>query len=49
MQVILDGKARKWMWQLIKMNILLLMLADPLLTINFLGLYLIQTTLWSLV
>jgi hypothetical protein len=49
MRVIFDGKARKWMWQLVAMNILLLMLDVSLLTTEFLDLYMIQTTFKSLV
>ncbi|RYN85641.1 hypothetical protein AA0120_g8665 [Alternaria tenuissima] len=49
MRVIFDGKARKWMWQLVVMNVLLLILDIALLTTEFLDLYMIQTTFKSLV
>ncbi|KAI4678043.1 uncharacterized protein J4E88_006561 [Alternaria novae-zelandiae] len=49
MRVIFDGKARKWMWQLVAMSILLLILDIALLTTEFLNLYMIQTTFKSLV
>ncbi|KAL6160259.1 hypothetical protein ACJQWK_09421 [Exserohilum turcicum] len=49
LRVILDGKARKWMWQLVAMNVLLLVLDTALLTTEFLNLYMIQTTFKSLV
>ncbi|KAI4928963.1 hypothetical protein J4E85_005585 [Alternaria conjuncta] len=49
MRVILNGKARKWMWQLVAMSILLLILDIALLTTEFLNLYMIQTTFKSLV
>lgn len=48
MRVIFDGKARKWMWQLVAMNVLLLVLDITLLTMEFLNLYMIQTTFKSL-
>lgn len=48
MRVIFDGKARKWMWQLMAMNALLLVLDTTLLTMEFLDLYMIQTTFKSL-
>jgi hypothetical protein len=44
MRVILDGKARKWMWQLVAMNIVLLTLDVSLLVMEYLNLYMIQTT-----
>jgi archaellum component FlaF (FlaF/FlaG flagellin family) len=44
MRVILDGKARKWMWQLVAMNIVLLILDVALLVMEYLNLYMIQTT-----
>ncbi|KAH7087538.1 hypothetical protein FB567DRAFT_442541 [Paraphoma chrysanthemicola] len=47
MRVILDGKARKWMWQLVAMNILLLILDIALLIMEYLDLYMIQTTFKS--
>ena len=49
MRVILNRKARKWMWQLVAMSILLLILDIALLTTEFLNLYMIQTTFKSLV
>jgi hypothetical protein len=49
MRVIFDGKSRKWMWQLVVMNVLLLILDTALLTTEFLDLYMIQTTFKSLV
>ncbi|KAL1793573.1 hypothetical protein ACET3X_008555 [Alternaria dauci] len=49
MRVIFDGKTRKWMWQLVAMNVLLLILDIALLTTEFLDLYMIQTTFKSLV
>ncbi len=49
MRVIFDGKARKWMWQLVAMSVLLLILDIALLTTQFLDLYMIQTTFKSLV
>ncbi|CAN9383327.1 unnamed protein product [Alternaria sp. RS040] len=47
MRVIFDGKARKWMWQLVVMNVLLLILDIALLTTDFLDVYMIQTTFKS--
>jgi hypothetical protein len=49
MRVIFDGKARKWMWQLVAMSVILLILDIALLTTEFLDLYMIQTTFKSLV
>lgn len=49
MRFIFDGKTRKWMWQLVAMNVLLLILDITLLTTEFLDLYMIQTTFKSLV
>lgn len=49
MRVILNGKARKWMWQLVAMNLLLLLLDIALLAMEFMNLYMIQTTFKSLV
>jgi hypothetical protein len=48
MRVIFDGKTRKWMWQLVAMNILLLLLDVALLLMEYLNLYMIQTTFKSL-
>jgi hypothetical protein len=48
MRVIFDGKARKWMWQLVAMNVFLLLLDVALLMMEFLNLYMIQTTFKSL-
>jgi hypothetical protein len=48
MRVIFDGKARKWMWQLVAMNVLLLLLDVALLAMEYLDLYMIQTTFKSL-
>ncbi|KAF5844667.1 hypothetical protein GGP41_007697 [Bipolaris sorokiniana] len=48
MLVICDGKTRKWMWQLVAMNLLLVLLDATLLTMEFLNLYMIQTTFKSL-
>ncbi|EUC40315.1 hypothetical protein COCMIDRAFT_109138 [Bipolaris oryzae ATCC 44560] len=48
MLVIFDGKTRKWMWQLVAMNLLLVFLDATLLTMEFLNLYMIQTTFKSL-
>jgi hypothetical protein len=48
MLVIFDGKTRKWMWQLVAMNVVLLLLDTTLLTTEFLNLYMIQTTFKSL-
>jgi hypothetical protein len=49
MRVILEGKARKWMWQLVAMSVLLLILDMALLITEYLNLYMIQTTFKSLV
>lgn len=49
MRVIFDGKARKWMWQLVVMNILLLLLDVALLVMEYMNLYMIQTTFKALV
>jgi hypothetical protein len=49
LHVILDGRTRKWMWQLVAMNIFLLFLDTALLVTEYLDLYMIQTTFKSLV
>ncbi|KAF1997744.1 hypothetical protein P154DRAFT_565220 [Amniculicola lignicola CBS 123094] len=47
--VIFDGKTRKIMWQLVAMNVLLLILDTALLIVEFENFYMIQTTFKSLV
>lgn len=49
MRVIFDGRTRRWMWQLVAMNVLLLFLDVGLLSMEYLNLYMIQTTFKSLV
>lgn len=44
MRVIFDGKARKWMWQQVAMNIFVLLLDIALLVMEYLNLYMIQKT-----
>ncbi|KAG9195920.1 hypothetical protein G6011_01041 [Alternaria panax] len=46
-RVIFDGKARKWTWQLVVMNILLLILDTASLTTELPKLFVIQTTFKS--
>lgn len=48
MRVILDGKARKWMWQLVAMNVFLLLLDVTLLALEYMNLYMIQSTFKSM-
>lgn len=49
LKVIFDGRTRNLMWQLIAMNIFVMCLDIALLTVEFFDLYMIQTTLKSLV
>ncbi|ORY19598.1 hypothetical protein BCR34DRAFT_471821 [Clohesyomyces aquaticus] len=49
MKEIFDGATRKIMWQLVAMNVLLLVLDAALLTVEFLNFYMIETTFKSLV
>lgn len=49
LKVIFDGKTRKSMWKLAAMNAVLLILDATLLTVEYLNLYMIETTFKSLV
>ncbi|KAF2107590.1 integral membrane protein, partial [Lophiotrema nucula] len=49
LQVVFDKKTRQSMWQLVAMNVLLLILDAALLTVEFMNFYMIETTFKSLV